>query len=93
MNLQKHLRAKHVDEAKKCFSEADAKQPQMSTFTDARRCSPARATRITELIAEMVARDLHPLSVVEGDGFRQLLNYIKPNYRYLRGPTFSCVNC
>ena len=44
-NLQKHLRVKHVDEAKKCFGEADAKQPLMSTFTDARRCSPACATR------------------------------------------------
>ena len=46
-----------MNEAKKCFGEADAKQPLMSMFTDARRCSPARATQITELIAEMVARD------------------------------------
>ena len=29
----------------------------------------------------MVARDLRPLSVVEGDGFHQLVNYIEPNYR------------
>ena len=82
-NLQKHLRAKHVHEANKCIGEATdgKKQTLMSTFTDTRRCSPARATRITELIAEMVARDLRPLSVVEADGFRQLLNYIEPNYR------------
>ena len=33
-NLQKHLRAKHVNKVKKCFGEADAKQPLMSTFTD-----------------------------------------------------------
>ena len=26
LNLQKHVRVKHVDKAKKCFSEADAKQ-------------------------------------------------------------------
>ena len=67
-----------MDEAKKCFGKADAKPPLMSTFTDARRCSPARATRITEMIAEMVGRDLRPLSMVEGDGFRQLLNYFEP---------------
>ena len=67
-----------MDEAKKCFGEADAKPPLMSTLTDARRCSPARATWITELIAEMVGRDLRPLSVVEEDGFRHLLNYIEP---------------
>ena len=30
-NLQKHLRAKHVDEPKKCFGKADAKQPLMSS--------------------------------------------------------------
>jgi len=64
-NLQKHLRSKHVDEAKKCFGEVTdgKKQTLMSTFTDARRCSPARATQITELIVELVARDLRPLSV------------------------------
>ena len=79
-SVQKYLRVKHVDEAKKCFGEADAKQLLMSMFTDTRRCSTARATQITELIAEMVARDLHSLSVVQGDGFRQLLNYIELNY-------------
>ena len=47
----------------------------MSTFTDAQKCPPACATRITKLIAGMVARDLRPLSVVEGDGFCRLLNY------------------
>ena len=78
-NLQKHFVVKHVDEAKKCFDEADAKQPLMLAFTDARRCSPARATRITEPIAEMVAFELRPLSVAEGNSFHQLLKYIEPN--------------
>ena len=58
INLQKHLRAKHVDEAKKCFGKADTNQPLMSMFTDAQRCLPAHATQITELIAKMVAHDL-----------------------------------
>lgn len=68
---------KHVNEAKKCFGKADA----MSLFTDAQRCSPARATQITELMAEMVAHDLRPLSVVEGDSSCQLLNYIESSYQ------------
>ena len=29
----------------------------------------------------MVARDIRPISVVEEDGFRQLMNYIEPGYR------------
>ena len=70
-----------MDEAKKCFGEADSKQLLMLMFTDARRCSPAHATQITELTAEMVDHDLRPLSVVGGDGFHQLLNYIEPSYQ------------
>jgi len=90
-SLQKHLRLKHVDEAKKCFGKVTdgKKQTPMSTFTDARRCSPARATQITELIAELVACDLCPLSVVEGEGFRQLLNYIKPTFEATRSNRLS----
>ena len=91
-NLQKHLRAKHVDEAKKCFGEADAKQPLMSMFTDARRCSPARATRITELIAEMVARDL---VWSRETAFASWLTTLNRTTGYLQGPTFeaSVKNC
>ena len=35
---------------------------------------------ITRRIAEMVARDLRPISIVEGVGFRHLLSYMKPGY-------------
>ena len=57
----------------------------MLTFTD------AHATQITELIAELVARDLRPLSVVEGEGFRQLLKYIEPNYQVPSRPHVPTV--
>ena len=47
----------------------------------ANNCSAERAAAITRLIAEFVARDLCLLSIVCGDGFRQLLNTIEPGYQ------------
>ena len=90
-NLQKHLRGKHTEEAKKWFGEIESdgkKQTLISTFGVSRNCPPAHEKRITELIAEMVARDLRPLSMVEGEGFKQLrqieLNYKVPSRPHIK---------
>ncbi|KAJ8266600.1 hypothetical protein GJAV_G00132360 [Gymnothorax javanicus] len=45
-----------------------------------RGCSHKRAALLTELILEMVFRDLQPLSVVEERGFRLLLGCLEPLY-------------
>ncbi|XP_057209322.1 zinc finger BED domain-containing protein 4 isoform X1 [Triplophysa rosa] len=45
-----------------------------------RGCSNKRAEVLTDLILEMVFRDLQPLSVVEEKGFRLLLSCLEPNY-------------
>ena len=42
---------------------------------------PQRTAAIMDRIAEFVARDLCPLSIVEGDGFKQLSNYHEPGYK------------
>ena len=39
------------------------------------------AQRITRLIAEMMALDCQPFSVVEDQGFVRLLNYLQPRYQ------------
>ena len=44
-------------------------------------CSAQRSGVISEKIVEFVARDLRPLSIVDGKGFKQLLNYIEPGYK------------
>ena len=46
-----------------------------------RKCSFDRAAKVTKLVCEMVARDLRPVSIVEGNGFRQLINYLEPDYQ------------
>ena len=46
-----------------------------------RKCSPQCAADITDRIAEFVARNLRPLSVVDSAGFKQLVNYLEPGYK------------
>ncbi|XP_069042563.1 E3 SUMO-protein ligase ZBED1 [Lepisosteus oculatus] len=46
----------------------------------ARGCSSKRAGLLTDLILEMVFRDLQPLSLVEERGFRLLLGCLEPQY-------------
>ena len=88
-NLQKHLRGKHPEEARKAFGDSvDKKQSFMSCF---RKCSVIHANKITELISEVVVRDLRPLSIVEDQGFKQLLNYIEPNYRVPSRPHITSI--
>ena len=45
-----------------------------------RSCSQELSKIITELAAKFVTQDLRLVSIVEGAGFRQLLNYIEPSY-------------
>ena len=43
-------------------------------------------------IAEFVARDLPPLSVVDGNGFKPLVNYIETGYRVYIVETIYEIN-
>jgi len=52
----------------------------MDSFVTGAKCPPTRAKRITELIALMVAKDLRPAAIVEGEGFKRLLSYLEPGY-------------
>ena len=60
----------------------DLSSPQKQTIlpTIVRKCSAECAIVITKLIS-FVARDLCLLSIVCGDGFRQLLNTTEPGYQ------------
>ena len=52
----------------------------MDTFVNRFKCPPARAKKITELVAFMVAKDLRPAAIVDGEGFKRLLSYLEPGY-------------
>ena len=74
-NLHNHLEAKHPSHVEK---DEDKKQFTLAGF---KNCLPARSNDITMLIAEFVARDMRPISTVDGSGFQQLLHYMELGYK------------
>ena len=74
-NLRDHLVRMHSNEFK------PKQQPCLDAFVIRGKCPDSRAKRISELIANMVARDLRPAAVVEGDGFKALMKFIEPGYK------------
>ena len=84
--LQKHLRGKHLEEARKAFGDGidkdTKKQSFMSCFTNTRKCCHSCKRTYFGV------RDLRPLS---DQGFKQLLNYIEPNYRVPSRPHITSI--
>ena len=52
-------------------------------FLSCAKCPVTRAKMITELIALMVAKDLRPAAVAEGEGFKRLLSDLDIQSRHL----------
>ena len=80
-NLLSHLQSKHPEEYKHCTNHDPSTCKQTTLTTVFRKCSPQCAADITDRIAEFVARNLRPLSVVDSAGFKQLVNYLEPGYK------------
>jgi len=79
--MNNHLKAKIL--VVRQHGKAKEGQRTMETFVSplVRRCRPSRATEITDLLADMVATDLLPLSFVDGRGFRRLMEFLEPGYQ------------
>ena len=75
-NLHDHLMRAHPSKLK-----SPPNQPFLDPYLSHSKCSEARAKRIIEHIVDMVVRDLRPAALVEGAGFKALVNYIEPGYR------------
>lgn len=77
-NLSNHLKMKHSVATE--VSAVVTQQPSVTSFLT----SPAKKVsdeKITQAIADMILTDYVPLSIVEGDGFRRLLEVLAPNYK------------
>ena len=79
-SMQSHLSSHHPDRYGESSKESRC-QRKLDSFVHAKKCLAERAEEITRRIAEMVARDLRPISIVEGAGFKHLLSYLEPRYR------------
>ena len=64
-------------------SEANTNKAKgkIEAFVTKTTCSVIRENKITQLIADFVAQDTRPAAVVEGAGFKKLLNYLEPGYK------------
>uniref|UniRef100_A0A1X7SFL6 BED-type domain-containing protein n=1 Tax=Amphimedon queenslandica TaxID=400682 RepID=A0A1X7SFL6_AMPQE len=78
-SMKNHLSSHHPS----CLSASEvtcSSVQSLDNFTVQKKCPAERSKEITKRIAEMVARDLRPLSLVEGEGFKRLMNYVEPGY-------------
>ena len=58
----------------------EKKQPKIDSFTVTRSCSADRANHLNKLISKMIVEDLRPVSIVDGNGFRELMGFCEPGY-------------
>lgn len=91
-NLRSHLSDVH-----KISFESAGKSPavggsvsagDISSFFKPKACSQQRTNGTNERIVEFIARDLRPVSVVSGVGFKGLLAWLEPGYTV---PSATCV--
>ncbi len=43
-------------------------------------CTPQQAAALTESILNMIVKDMRPLSMVDGEGFREMVSAFHPGY-------------
>ena len=77
-HLMQHIRAKHpsvLDDRKA--------QPSLTLFGigTQRPCSNTRHDKITSLLVNFIVANMLPLSIVESEEFRKLMNYMEPQYK------------
>lgn len=62
-------------------SSTETRQPKVSKFFSSKQpCSPERAKIITELVAKVIVGDLHPIAMVDGTNFQNLIKFLEPGY-------------
>uniref|UniRef100_H3A8P7 HAT C-terminal dimerisation domain-containing protein n=1 Tax=Latimeria chalumnae TaxID=7897 RepID=H3A8P7_LATCH len=84
-SMLNHLKLKHPSANLENNTDCACgkKQASITTFTalsSSRRCDQSRAERTTVLIAKMIAQDMLPIGFVEGDSFKELMEYVEPEY-------------
>ena len=81
-NLRDHLNRYHKDKYKQndARESGDKQQTSLNIFVNCHKCPTARAKRITELLALMIARDLRPAAIIEAEGFKRVLSFLEPGY-------------
>ena len=77
-NLKNHLRTNHRTQYEELYGSEDTGQTSMDTFVQKVSVkklphNSTRAVELTDALLEFIARDLRPVSVVDGHGFLNLM--------------------
>lgn len=73
----------------KTLKQTKLKQSSLQTSYTKFDCDHPKQILITETIAQMIARDLQPYSIVDDRGFRDVLKAAEPRYVMPARKTFS----
>ena len=84
-NLKNHLRSNHRAQYEELYGSEDTGQTSMDTFVQKVSVkklphNSTRAMELTDALLEFIARDLRPVSVVDGHGFLNLMEKAEPRY-------------
>ena len=87
-NMSAHLHSVHYSEyAEQLAAEEEprSKQPRITSFLppSSSRCLPAgRQETITKKLTEFICKDMRPVNISQGDGFKEFIREIEPRYTF-----------
>lgn len=84
--MHNHLRVKHPVEV----TLGSGQQSVASFMVRSPKMNDKRAEQLTALLTRMIAKDMLPISFVEGEGFRDLMQFLEPEYKIPSRKTITC---
>ncbi|XP_051976953.1 zinc finger BED domain-containing protein 4-like [Xyrauchen texanus] len=78
--MLEHLKMKHPGTREAGESSKKSSGPIDDFFLRRNSCTPQQATALTESILNMIVKDMRPLSLVDGEGFREMVSTFNPGY-------------
>ena len=57
------------------------KQMKVEAFSSSKTCTKERLDHINTLVVEVIVRNLRPVTIDNGEGFKALMTYLEPGYR------------
>ena len=92
-NLRTHLQGQHPlkyqRQQESSIEKGKMKQETLASMFKPQACTESRSKDITDRIANMIALDMKPIRMVEGEGFNSLLAFLEPGYKIPSKKHFS----
>ena len=81
-NMINHIQAKHRSAYQESFQSTSSSSTRQATLSLVnKKCSPAHSKEIDELVSDFIAKDLRPIAIVDGPGFKNLVHFLEPGYK------------